>query len=195
MGQQFPVTVFRYVCADTIEERIERILFERRELFANVIEDVSLDLGSALTKEELFGLFGLQPPKKLDRRDAAFQDMTGEEFEQWLGDMLETQGFTVERTKRSRDGGIDLLASKTDLIGIPSKLYVQCKNHSEAIGVQVVRELRGVVPERESGSTPIVACPAGFTRDAIEFAQSNGIRLWSATELARIAQLGVDTNS
>lgn len=194
MGQQFPVTVFRYVCVNTIEERIERVLSERRALFADVIEDVSLDLASALTKEELFGLFGLHPPEKPGRREGVFQGMAGEEFEQWLGELLEAQGFRVQRTKRSRDGGIDLLATKTDLIGILNKLYVQCKNHSEPVGVQVIRELRGVVPDREAGTTPVVACPAGFTRDAIEFAGSNGVLLWSAEELEHIAHLGVNEN-
>ncbi len=63
MGQQTPVTVYRYICADTIEERIDAKLREKRELFNQVVEDVSLDLSRSLSEEELFGLFGLSPPR------------------------------------------------------------------------------------------------------------------------------------
>lgn len=69
MGQRFPVTAFRYVCANTIEERIETILRDKRQIFRDVVEDVSLDLKSTLTAEEVFGLFGLHAPPKPDKMD------------------------------------------------------------------------------------------------------------------------------
>jgi SNF2 family DNA or RNA helicase len=34
------VQVFAYLCADTVEERIQEILQEKRILFANVVEGV-----------------------------------------------------------------------------------------------------------------------------------------------------------
>jgi SNF2 family DNA or RNA helicase len=66
IGQRYPVTAFRYVCANTIEERIDAILRDKREIFRDVVDDVSLDLKSALTEEEVFGLFGLRAPKGRD---------------------------------------------------------------------------------------------------------------------------------
>lgn len=69
MGQRFPVTAFRYVCANTIEERIEAILRDKRQIFKDVVEDVTLDLKSTLTAEEVFGLFGLHPPPRPDKLD------------------------------------------------------------------------------------------------------------------------------
>lgn len=63
MGQVYPVTVFRYVCADTVEERIQQKLREKRQLFAELVDDVSLDLSTALNEQELFGLFGLTAPR------------------------------------------------------------------------------------------------------------------------------------
>jgi SNF2 family DNA or RNA helicase len=64
MGQTFPVTVFRYICSGTIEERIDAKLRAKRLLFQEVVDDISLDLATALTEEELFGLFELQPTRK-----------------------------------------------------------------------------------------------------------------------------------
>ena len=61
LGQTVKVHVFKYTCRDTIEERIEAILERKRELFARLVDDVSLDLSTELTRDELLGLFGLGP--------------------------------------------------------------------------------------------------------------------------------------
>jgi len=59
LGQPFPVMVYKYTCLNTIEERIDSLLKSKRRLFAEVVNDVSLDIGAALSEQELFGLFGL----------------------------------------------------------------------------------------------------------------------------------------
>lgn len=59
LGQTAPVTIYRYLCAGTIEERIDAKLREKRQIFQDVVEDASLDIASVLTESELFGLFGL----------------------------------------------------------------------------------------------------------------------------------------
>jgi SNF2 family DNA or RNA helicase len=71
MGQIYPVTVFRYICANTIEERIDRKLRDKRALFHEIIDDVSLDIASALNEKDLFGLFGLPSPPRPSPRAAA----------------------------------------------------------------------------------------------------------------------------
>ncbi len=64
MGQLVPVTVYKYVCEGTIEERIQQILAEKQRLFDEIIDDVSLDIATRLTQDELFGLFGLEVPEQ-----------------------------------------------------------------------------------------------------------------------------------
>ena len=59
MGQTVKVNVIKYSCIGTIEARIDRILESKKELFARLVDDVSLDLSSRLSSEELFGLFDL----------------------------------------------------------------------------------------------------------------------------------------
>ena len=61
-GQTVPVHVFKYACIDTIEERIDRLLERKQELFDELVDDVSMDLSRILTARELFGLFGLEAP-------------------------------------------------------------------------------------------------------------------------------------
>ena len=60
MGQTAKVNVIKYSCSDTIEERIDAILARKQDLFDRLVDDVSLDLSSRLSREELFGLFGLE---------------------------------------------------------------------------------------------------------------------------------------
>ncbi len=60
MGQTAKVNVIKYSCAGTIEERIDSILTRKQDLFDRLVDDVSLDLSSRLSREELFGLFGLE---------------------------------------------------------------------------------------------------------------------------------------
>ncbi len=67
MGQPYPVTVYRYLCVNTIEERIDLKLREKRRLFQEIVEDVSLDSGTALNEAELFSLFGLAPARPTSR--------------------------------------------------------------------------------------------------------------------------------
>ncbi len=59
MGQTVKVNVIKYSCIDTIEQRIDEILVRKQELFNQLVDDVTLDLSAKLSREELFGLFGL----------------------------------------------------------------------------------------------------------------------------------------
>lgn len=63
LGQSRPVTIYRYTCVDTIEERIAVRLQEKRELFREVMDDTGMDLRATLSEAELFQLFDLTPPR------------------------------------------------------------------------------------------------------------------------------------
>ena len=60
IGQTAKVNVIKYSCTATIEERIDAILARKQDLFDRLVDDVSMDLSSRLSREELFGLFGLE---------------------------------------------------------------------------------------------------------------------------------------
>jgi SNF2 family DNA or RNA helicase len=59
IGQPSPVNVYRYLMADTIEQRIARLLREKEAHFARVVETASLDLTRLLHKADLCDLLGL----------------------------------------------------------------------------------------------------------------------------------------
>lgn len=66
IGQSRTVFVTRLICKDTIEERIEKILERKKILFQEVVDELTdVSLERVLSEEELFGLFGLTPPRRV----------------------------------------------------------------------------------------------------------------------------------
>jgi len=188
-GQVFPAHVYTYICEDTIEERIERVLQQKQTLFDELVDDVSIDLSSQLTAEELFGVFGLTSPAqtKSARRGMEapvnYAELSGVEFERYVKRLLERKGWRVETMPLTRDRGIDLIARRLDEVGVEMALYVQCKNHASPVGVEVARELNGALPKHLSGARGVLVCPSGFTASALVFAKECGLALWDRHHL------------
>lgn len=62
IGAAGPVTITRFLAAATIEERINEILEEKREIFDTIFSDARPHRHGGLTREEIFGLFRLHTP-------------------------------------------------------------------------------------------------------------------------------------
>ncbi len=62
IGAAGAVTVTRFIAENTIEERIDRVLQEKRELFATIFSVAGQPSKLGLSHDELFGLFRLRPP-------------------------------------------------------------------------------------------------------------------------------------
>ena len=185
--------VYIYTCENTIEERIERILQQKQALFDEIVDDVSIDIQSKLTTEELFGLFGLTPPlptqsvKRTVEPPANYADMSGVEFETYVQRLLKRKGWNVETTPITRDRGIDLIARRVDELGIELTLYIQCKNYAFPVGVEVARALNGALPKQLSGVRGVLVCPSGFTASTIAFAKERDLTLWDRHQLFTLA--------
>jgi SNF2 family DNA or RNA helicase len=70
IGSSSPVTVTRFLTTGTIEQRINQILEEKRELFDAVFGDAIAAPSSGLSREEIFSLFDLSLPAR-PAQDAA----------------------------------------------------------------------------------------------------------------------------
>ncbi|MCH2127638.1 MAG: DEAD/DEAH box helicase [Pirellulaceae bacterium] len=62
IGVAGPVTVTRFITLGTIEERIDEILQQKRELFETVLADRESPPSLGLSQDEIFGLFSLPNP-------------------------------------------------------------------------------------------------------------------------------------
>ncbi|MDR2438961.1 MAG: DEAD/DEAH box helicase [Planctomycetaceae bacterium] len=69
IGAAGPVTVTRFISTNTVEERIDRMLQEKRELSELILSGAKggLNTSSGLNQDELFGLFNLRVPAKLKK--------------------------------------------------------------------------------------------------------------------------------
>jgi SNF2 family DNA or RNA helicase len=61
IGQKSPVIVTKFICKETVEERIDRVLQQKRELFQKILGDGDTSTESlSMNAAEIFGLFDLK---------------------------------------------------------------------------------------------------------------------------------------
>ncbi len=98
-------------------------------------------------------------------------------FEEIFAEIFDGFGYAIELTKRTKDGGRDIIAvgHKDE---IATKYLIECKrpNPGNPVGVGIVRELLGVV-EDESASKGILVSTTYFSPEAKAFQERNEWRL------------------
>ncbi|MBB3045901.1 hypothetical protein FHR99_000137 [Litorivivens lipolytica] len=100
------------------------------------------------------------------------------EFEELIAHVFSRHGFSVELTKKTRDGGRDIIALKHDL-GIPVKYIIECKRYAKTnpVTVEIARALYGVQMQ-ESANKSVIATTSYFTSDAKKFVESQNTTKW-----------------
>jgi len=83
-------------------------------------------------------------------------------------------GYIVELTPPTRDGGRDVIATKV-VPGQSERVEIECKTHSSPVGVEIARQLQGVVASSGANRGVLVAI-GSFTRGARK-AESKDSRL------------------
>ena len=101
----------------------------------------------------------------------AIYEISPREFEKLVADVFSKQGYKVEMTPATRDGGCDIIATR-DISGIPYMVLIECKKYSASrkVDVQLVRSLLGVQSDRKANKAILVTSSL-FTKDAREFAE------------------------
>ncbi|MCT4074665.1 restriction endonuclease [Elizabethkingia anophelis] len=98
--------------------------------------------------------------------------LTSRQFEELVAELFMREGYDVELTKSTVDGGKDIYVAKRTIFG--QFLYVvECKKYSpeNKVGVNVLRSLYGVV-QNEKVTSGIVVTSSYFTKNAINFQQN-----------------------
>lgn len=103
----------------------------------------------------------------------SLRNMDWRSFERLVGEAFRRQGYAVKETGQGgADGGIDLELHKEGQLTL-----VQCKQwRSQSVTVKVVREMYGILVDRDAAAVKIVAL-GSYTRDAAAFARGKRIEL------------------
>lgn len=99
-------------------------------------------------------------------------------FEELIASVFHKNGFDVELTPETRDGGIDIIAvQRNDLCGGSLNL-IECKRYlpHNTVGIGIVQRLLGVV-EQHRATKGIIVTTSSFTKDAKESAAFSRHRL------------------
>jgi len=119
---------------------------------------------------------------RFKRTGFTLNDLRGlspEQFEEWCGDRLREQGFTVTIVGGQGDHGIDLIAERDC-----ARTAVQCKRWFgvRSVGEPQIRDLLGAM-QHEGAANGMVLTTGQFSPAARTWAQGKSITLWGPEEL------------
>jgi restriction system protein len=116
---------------------------------------------------------------ELKRNIAPLATMDRRMFEQVVAELFRAKGFKVEVTKKTRDGGTDIIGVVNN-DGVPFKIFVQCKRNDPGnpTGDDVVRSAYGVHQTSNGPNKTIVVSATYFTKDAMQFRDSLAQSSW-----------------
>ncbi len=112
----------------------------------------------------------------------SIRQLSWKRFEDLLGEAYRRQGYKVQGTLGGgADGGVDLVLGRDGKVTV-----VQCKRwNGKPVPVQIVRELYGVLHDRDASSAKLIATTS-FTPDAIAFAKGKPIELVNSDEVLEL---------
>jgi restriction system protein len=99
-------------------------------------------------------------------------------FEELVASIFKNNGFRVELTPVTRDGGVDIIAvQKTDLLS-DSLFLIECKRYApeNKVGIGVLQRMAGVV-ETKRANKGLIVTTSCFSADARQFADNHTYRL------------------
>ena len=163
----------------TIDDRMNNILSTNRYAItlAFYILGESMDIKTiliillAILVLVIFTLFILK--RHLRGSDDPFEDMHGDEFEDFCVNLLEHRGFEdVSKTPASHDYGIDIFAQKDGIT-----YAIQCKCYSDTVGIKAVQEAYAGKDYYDC-MVAVVMTNQTFSTPANDFAKKLKVLLW-----------------
>ena len=170
-----PSTVFRPRAAGA-EERL-RALAEGRSLSAEVAAD---DVESVDDEPSI----DIQEYALGQIREYVERNFHGHALSYLVAAVLEAEGYKVSVSSPGPDGGVDILAGKGPMGFDSPRICVQVKSGRQVSGVNVLRELQGVMQTFKADHGVLVSW-GGFARPAEQEARAMhfNIRLWGSVQL------------
>ena len=188
-GQREKVTVYSFWIQDTIEGKIHRKLKEKGLLFDQVINSLSEEaMEELISTDEWLEMLGVSttvrekqptreknvtPKRSISEVSVRLSALDPIEFEKVVQSIFIKIGYSnVKTTKRSHDGGIDVIGYRNS-VGGTEKIIAQCKR-TERVGVEVARELLGVVSADQSIAKAFLVTSGVVSPEGRAFCEKDG---------------------
>lgn len=150
----------------THETHLPKRFFELHSVFdvERLFDNRSIISVASVIDSQLLAYFHKYP-------DRLFK-LTPREFEEVIATLFDQLGFEVELTKRTRDGGRDIVAIGHRIVR--TKYLIECKHYAplRKVTVNPVRALHGVVAD-EGATKGILVTTSSFTRPATDYFKRN----------------------
>lgn len=99
-------------------------------------------------------------------------------FEDYVAKLYKNMGYSVKQTKRTWDGGKDIVATKNG-----QTYFVECKRYSDPINVHKMRDFVGACVLGGKDVKGIYVTTSSFTNDAKSAANRIGIQMIDGNKL------------
>lgn len=175
MGQKNSVTVYCYTTLHTIEERIELILDQKMALFSHIVDQVSIDVRTLITPDDLFGLFGLPAPQKPSRSHET-KLSTKDKLIEKLRTLLTRAGWSVGSSETA-----DIVATRHDELGFTKRL--RCWGIVDHAHLDVVER---PISKDESVELRVIAMPFELPESLKNNLERQGLACWDRSVLATL---------
>ncbi len=104
----------------------------------------------------------------LKKHPEAIDRIAWEAFEKIIAEVLSSKGFSIDLTGRLRNQSADLLAIRTDELGVETRYLIECKRYvrTRRVGIDVVNAVIGAA-RRANVDHAILVTSSNFTRDVV----------------------------
>lgn len=107
--------------------------------------------------------------------------MTGSEFEEYIGELFEQDGYKVKVTQASKDYGADVILQKDE-----KTIAVQVKRYNNHVGISAVQEIVSAKREYKADEAWVITNNEAFTQAAIHLAKKNDVKLIARDQLHKL---------
>lgn len=124
--------------------------------------------------------------KKTKYQNSSLSDLDklcGEEFEEYIGFLLEERGYKIQFTPKSHDYGADLIISKNR-----KKYVVQAKRNKGNTGIAAIQQVLGAKDYYKADGAYVVTT-SWFTASAKKLARKSNVNLIDRDVLINIRKL------
>lgn len=118
--------------------------------------------------------------RELRTRSEFWWSLAGHRFERELAILFQRQGYNVELTPGSNDGGIDIILKRSG-----RTTAVQCKRTQQPVGPAVAREFYGALIA-SGADDGILAATGGVTSGVSAFIAGKPIRVMDLSDILRL---------